>query len=200
MGYKAVTYNPQTETYASFDVSDLEEIDNRQDKSRRRTVKIYLSDGTRIESVITSNPINTEGMDTSKIIQLEIIKVSTPNITVEYFDKKCRVRSNNKASVEAISNPLDSAQMILNQIQILKEYEDLIDPFEIIYGSLSERKIIKKYLGSRRSEIFTTDLPQTTTAWTYDYQEVLDRAQKHLRSKLWEDMPSLAQMLKSKKK
>ncbi|MCA9372215.1 hypothetical protein KC726_04955 [Candidatus Woesebacteria bacterium] len=196
-----VLYNPETKDYIGIGVHP-KTLDPDNSDQLSRMVSVYLPD---CELTAHISYARQEGDDV--LIHPSFLGLKTDDYSLQCWTDKYRTYSSTREKLEKAPNIVDATTRIIDRVS-----GKFVDPFELLCGSLSESQLIKKFLGtnvvvdqeakivlklsvgedSQQHKRYVRSILQE-----YQYDEVLEKALKGLRNKIWfESFYSLPKRLK----
>ncbi len=203
-GFSTALYNPVIDEYTAVKVGELQRDYSGKDLIARH-VEIETTQGSRIESEVQYAPSQ------DKLYTLTdpgFTMVTTQTYTFQLHDDYVRVYANEKDNIPAAPSLVQAVGTVLDIVQ-----GNIVDPYEVIYGQMTEPELIREYLGADtvvdpmlkkvlvlKKPEYHSEHGQIRPAMEYDYDETIRHVKKQLREKIENSYGIIYQLAKQRHK
>lgn len=183
-GFIRTMYDSLTGNYLLVDISAAC-TDSNDPENPYRNIFIRDSDTLQIEGTIANTPWSPDSHS--------YLLVTTRTYHIQIFPRYIRLYTETQ---EALVTPPDILAAITQEAEKIRGVR--VDPFEVLYGDMTEAQLIRAYLGrdivvdpELEIVIRLENLPEngrdgvSITGTKYDYQRTLELAKTKLRENIW---------------
>jgi len=183
-GFIRTMYDSLTGNYILVNVSAAH-TDSADPENPYRTIFIRDSDTLQIEGTIANTPWSPNSHS--------YLSITTPTYHIQIFHGYIRLYTETQ---EALATPPDILAAIAQEAEKIRGVR--VDPFEVLYGDMTEAQLIRAYLGHNvvvdpeleivirlQSPSRAFHNGESITGIHYDFKRTLNEAKEQLRKNIW---------------